>query len=84
MSDDSPLIEMSDKDLGISDEDKSKTPEFEPVSPDYPFDKPPGEEVAEPESPDYPFDKPPEEEVAEPESPDYPFDGPPKHQKIQK
>ena len=80
MSDDSPLIEMSDKDLGISDEDKSKTPEFEPESPDYPFDKPPGEEVVEPESPDYSFDKPPEQEDFEPVSPDYSFDGPPKQQ----
>jgi len=80
MSDDSPLIEMSDKDLGISDEDKSKTPEFEPVSPDYPFDKPPEEENVEPVSPDYPFDKPPEEENVEPVSPDYPFDGPPKQE----
>ena len=62
MSDDSPLIEMSDKDLGISDEDKSKTPEFEPVSPDYSFDKPPEEENVEPVSPDYSFDKPPEQE----------------------
>ena len=62
MSDDSPLIEMSDKDLGISDEDKSKTPEFEPVSPDYSFDKPPEEENVEPVSPDYSFDGPPKQE----------------------
>ena len=80
MSDDSPLIEMSDKDLGISDEDKSNTPEFEPVSPDYPFDGPPEQEDFEPESPDYPFDGPPEQEDFEPESPDYPFDGPPKQE----
>ena len=32
--DDSPWMKMSD-------EDKSKTPEFEPISPDYSFDKPP-------------------------------------------
>ena len=38
MSDDSPLMKMSD-------EDKSKTPEFQPISPDYPFDKPPEEKT---------------------------------------
>lgn len=58
MSDTSPLIEMSDEDLGISDKDKSKTPEFEPVSPDYAFDGPPKQEDFEPVSPDYPFDSP--------------------------
>ena len=58
MSDTSPLIEMSDEDLGISDKDKSKTPEFEPVSPDYPFDGPPEQENFEPVSPDYPLDSP--------------------------
>ena len=58
MSDTSPLIEMSDEDLGISDKDKSKTPEFEPVSPDYPFDGPPEQENFEPVSPDYPLDGP--------------------------
>jgi hypothetical protein len=41
--DDSPWMKMSD-------EDKSKTPEIEPISPDYSFDKPPGEKVGEPES----------------------------------
>lgn len=53
--DDSPWMKMSD-------EDKSNTPEFEPESPDYPFDKPPGEEGVEPKSPDYPFDGPPKQE----------------------
>ena len=47
MSDVSPLIKMSD-------EDKSNTPEFEPISPDYPFDKPPEAKQDEPESPDSP------------------------------
>ena len=42
--DDSPWMKMSD-------EDKSNTPEFEPISPDYSFDKPPGEKDGEPESP---------------------------------
>lgn len=41
--DDSPWMKMSD-------EDKSNTPEFEPISPDYSFDKPPGEKDGEPES----------------------------------
>ena len=45
--DDSPWMKMSD-------EDKSKTPEFEPISPDYSFDKPPEEKQGEPESPDGP------------------------------
>jgi len=51
MSDTSPLIEMSDEDLGISDKDKSKTPEFEPVSPDYPFDGPPKQQEEKSVSP---------------------------------
>ncbi len=45
--DDSPWMKMSD-------EEKSKTPEFEPISPDYSFDKPPEEKQDEPESPDGP------------------------------
>jgi len=56
--DDSPWMKMSD-------EDKSNTPEFEPESPDYPFDKPPEQEDFEPVSPDYPFDGPPKQQEEE-------------------